>query len=60
MGLVKSGFLIVKDHVAIISEELQSLTVRSEVINGVISSRLDRLDPSLQMLLKVGKFYKAF
>eukprot|EP01102_Stenamoeba_stenopodia_P019500 TRINITY_DN7380_c0_g1_i1.p1 TRINITY_DN7380_c0_g1~~TRINITY_DN7380_c0_g1_i1.p1 ORF type:complete len:771 (+),score=163.77 TRINITY_DN7380_c0_g1_i1:243-2315(+) len=53
VGLVKSGFLVVKDRVATINEELQSVTVRSEVINGVISSRLDRLDPSLQMLLKV-------
>lgn len=57
LGLIKSGFLSVKNGVVHLNEELNSMKVRSEIINGVICSRIDVLDPSLQMVVKVASVF---
>jgi predicted ATPase len=51
-GLVESGLLNVSDGKCTVQKG-GKFTIPS-TINGVISSRLDRLEPSLQMVLKVG------
>jgi hypothetical protein len=53
-GLIESGVFEIRDQQCVIAKQ-GKLTI-PHTLNGVISSRLDRLDPVLQMVLKVGLY----